>query len=46
MALDLNTGYSNVFKTFVDFAQKRMDANDDKATAMPPRREPIRPTLR
>ena len=33
MALDLNTGYSNVFKTFVDFAQKRVDANDDKAIA-------------
>lgn len=33
MSLDLNTGYSNVFKTFVDFAQKRVDANDATAIA-------------
>ncbi len=33
MALDLNTGYSNVFKTFVDFAQERVDANDATAVA-------------
>jgi hypothetical protein len=33
MSLDLNTGYSNVFKIFVDFAQKRVDANDATAIA-------------
>ena len=38
MSLDLNTGYSNVFKTFVDFAQQRVDANDDKAIADAPSR--------
>ena len=32
MALDIN-GYSNVFKTFVDFAQQRVDANDENAIA-------------
>ena len=32
MALDIN-GYSNVFKTFVDFAQRRVDANDENAIA-------------
>ena len=32
MALDIN-GYSNVFKTFVDFAQRRVDANDEYAIA-------------
>ena len=33
MALDVNTGYSNVFKTFVDFAQQRVNANDASAIA-------------
>ncbi len=32
MALDIN-GYSNVFKTFVDFAQQRVDANGENAVA-------------
>ena len=32
MPLDIN-GYSNVFKTFVDFAQRRVDANDENAIA-------------
>ena len=32
MALDIN-GYSNVFRTFVDFAQQRVDANDENAIA-------------
>ena len=33
MALDINTGYNSVFKSFVQFAQQRMDANDDTAIA-------------
>ncbi len=33
MALDVNTGYNSVFKTFVDFAQQRMSANDENAIA-------------
>ena len=32
MAL-VNTGYNSVFKTFVDFAQRRVDANDENAIA-------------
>ena len=32
MALDVN-GYNSVFKSFVDFAQERIDANQAKAVA-------------
>ena len=32
MALDIN-GYNSAFKSFVDFAQERIDANQAKAVA-------------
>ena len=32
MALDVN-GYNSIFKTFADFAQHHVDANDAKAVA-------------
>ena len=33
MALDINTGYNNVFKTFVDFAEQAQKHGHDAATA-------------
>ena len=33
MALDINTGYSNAFKTFVDFAEQAQKHGHDAATA-------------
>ena len=35
MALDINTGYSSAFKTFVDFAEKTHADGHDSAAAGP-----------
>ena len=40
MTLDIN-GYTSVFRTFVDFAQQRMDKNDGKAVACVRMHQPL-----